>query len=53
LHVPQTHFDVFVSEQLHEGGKAHAEPEHLGSETVPQSMWCHMGKATGALCGPD
>src|SRR6516162_2920633 len=51
LHVPQAHVDAFMPEQLHESGKANSEPEHLGRETVPQPVRCHMGEATGTLGG--
>ena len=49
LHVPQAHVDFFVPQEPHESGKAHSELEHLGRETVPQSVRCQMGGATGAL----
>jgi hypothetical protein len=38
LQIPQGHADVFVSEQLHKGGKTDAQTEHLTCETVAQGL---------------
>jgi hypothetical protein len=50
LHIPQSHADVFVAQQLHQSGEADAEAEHLRGEGVPQPVRRHRA---GGVTGPE
>jgi hypothetical protein len=53
LHIPQSHANIFVAEQLHQGRKTDAESEHLGGKGVSKAMRGHVAGATGTLSGLD
>jgi hypothetical protein len=40
-----------MPEQLHQGWKANAEPQHFCGKAVSQAVRDHMANATGALGG--
>src|SRR5580692_8389963 len=51
LHISQSHANVFVAEQLHQGREANPQPQHLRRKGMPQPVRCDMSETTGALRG--